>query len=103
MIGDWEKSLEWKYGIKFLNKEIIHNGFLMTFALTDMQREQVLSQENMFETIIIETLMKIAESTNRPVSQQDGTVDITENRLVLSGSRIFIDAILLQLFGQKNR
>lgn len=75
----------------------------MTFALTDMQREQVLSQEDMFKTITHATKINIALTTNRPVSQQDGTVDITGNRLVLSGSRIFIDAILLQLLGQKNR
>lgn len=103
MIGEWEKNLEQKYGVKFLKKEIVHNGFLMTFALTDMQREQVLSQEDMFKTITPATKINIALTTNRPVSQQDGTVDITENRLVLSGSRIFIDAILLQLLGQKNR
>ncbi len=51
LIDDFEKFLEWRYGVKVVNGSYtLDDGYIMTLALTDAQWERVLSQKDMIQT-----------------------------------------------------
>ena len=104
MIGDFEKFLEWRFGVKVSEKELsLDEGCIMTFILSDQQYKKVISQEKMFQTFIFRTQSFIAETMNLPFSlQRVGKLDLNGKLLILSGSNSFISAMLYQLLGYKN-
>lgn len=105
MKDDFEKFLEWRYGVKVVNvSHTLEDGYTMAFALTDTQWKRVLSQKDMIQTYVFRAKSSIAFNMNVPFSlQRDGKIAAKGNLLILSGSDVFIDIMLYQFLGYKNR
>ena len=105
MIDDFEKFLEWRYGVKVVNGSYtLDDGYIMALALTDAQWKRVLSQKDMIQTYVFRAKSSIAFNMNVPFSlQREGKITSRGNLLILSGSDVFIDIMLFQFFGYKNQ
>ena len=105
MIDDFEKFLEWRYGVKVVNGSYtLDDGYIIELGLTDVQWKSVLSQKDMIPTYVFRAKSFIAFNMNRPFSlQREGKIISTGNLLVLSGSDDFINVMLFQFFGYRNQ
>ena len=102
---DFVLFLRWRFGITVAKDELnINSGHVLTFILSPEQVQVLRNiQKSGIENKKISVESWIANTRRIPLAMQSNGYEIYGNQLILSGSELFIEAMLESLFGSVNK